>query len=335
MAMVDDNYDIKQHLEESDENYVFLFPAANDTLRATCVTRSELQLYAKVFYQCLDDTIASAVTTQPFYQMLVAEFPIYVTAETFQTIMHSDTPFFLVLPTDDFLDFTASEEALEPDPDWTSADHCQQGSRKSLSQVVILDPADLGLSAPARKRSETKVDCQRTTNDGLMCLNLPKFHSQIGAKCIEFCLANVKRALMGFFAHVSGDSPMWVRLQEELVPVTARDFWRVMGRPPFRYDLDENLTLERLTHNMLASGNRFWKVMGELRTRPFDGQVAQELVLTHAHGDVSFPAHIRLTRKGDEFDTYRVDIHLVFPNAEDLARRYNLTEKWAPDVDLD
>src|SRR5436190_21293925 len=92
IAMAEEAYNLKEHVEESNDNLVFFFPLGNDELRAVCVTRGELQQYTKVFYRCMRECLgatvdalrAVALQDEAYYQLLVAEFPIYITEENFQ-----------------------------------------------------------------------------------------------------------------------------------------------------------------------------------------------------------------------------------------------------------
>ncbi len=186
IALNEHDYDIKEHIAESPSNWVFFFPISSEILKAACVTRDQVIDYAKIFYKCTSESLASVVREKPFYQLQINEYPIYVSEENFEAMkQNQNTPFYLVRQAYYSLPYTISHETLEgEDPErYVSADHCQKGTEKDISEVYPVNSKEVitKLDIPVPK------NCWHITQMGKDCLFKTDSKLTIGDKCYEFC----------------------------------------------------------------------------------------------------------------------------------------------------
>ena len=226
LLMADDEYDLQEHLLDDSGNLVFLFEMGENKMLGTCTTRQELSDYTKIFYPCARENWASSVdNTMPLYQLQIRTFPIYVLHHDFQTILSAQTQFFLVKSTAQTYPFTMSKDAIDTE-DYVSADHCQAGSSKMISQIFPVDPASI---SDIVATSTIPTNCADITKDGLKCLQLSRFGNKLGA-CTKTCDSNIASILAYLYdAFTNGSTDIFFKADGKMMSCQAADTYIFVG----------------------------------------------------------------------------------------------------------
>lgn len=331
IAMAEEAYNIKDHVEESRDNLVVFFPLPNDQLRAVCVTRGELQQYALVFYQCLRNSLApdSVIQDAPYYQLQITEFPIYVSEENFEAmIKNRDTPFFLAQASDLVLSRTVSKRALEPDADWMSADHCQDGTEKIVSTIYPVNAASvaeiLQVNLPSGAKKQTdEAQCQRKTKQGMRCLQMSKFGLKIGADCVGFCVKHLQSSLYRFLQMLK--EPMALRIESRLVHIVSTDSMILtVGNSQTHLNRLGKSDLMAFVKSLEGSMRvNFYATIPAIQDLPTEPNITQRIALNARHAPVTVNADVRQVELGDPTQLH-VTIDIEIPNRQELAKRYEI-----------
>jgi hypothetical protein len=199
IAMNEESQAINEHVSESRDNLVFFFPLANNYLNAACVHRDEITEYSKVFFECERNSMSSVLTNEPYYQLHITQYPIYVTRSNYEMIKNNkQTQFFLVYATQDRLTYTVSQATYMGQEKMVSADHCQDGSQKRLSIVYPVDPDSIQMEEEQEMKEEfgeESQECEKITKFGLNCLNDKTATIMQNGTCSSFCKSHYSENL--------------------------------------------------------------------------------------------------------------------------------------------
>lgn len=129
--------EILAFLEESTNHMVFVFPTSTAGGYVACYDREYLD-NASVFYECLwPNSVRLGMSVQydsPIYRLDVRDYPVYIDEDNFLFLKQFKEQMFMVEPNVRSFKATISREAIQTN-NYVSADHCQDGTQKSLSII--------------------------------------------------------------------------------------------------------------------------------------------------------------------------------------------------------